>query len=221
VQIASISISPGIADGIGRSAAKLVRAGKITSHPFKWADLWCLCLQTQRGSLLIFCGPKTGGPRRAVRSSHLPLTEGPPLEKTPPADRPGGKVSAAPPGAPPAHDPRAFPDHPTWWLVPPGGRAHHGQGGEKNSPVRPLGAPTKIKILTRKSPPGQSALRPTKEDLCLRPPDCGSPALPQVEHLYSDCRLAVFDQISIRHLVRPRFATLARSASRPGPISPN
>ena len=54
-------------------------------------------------------------------------------------------------------------------------------------------------------PPGQSALQPTKEDLCLRPPDCGSPALPQVEHLYSDCRLAVFDQISIRHLVRPPF----------------
>jgi hypothetical protein len=38
-------------------------------------------------------------------------------------------------------DPRASPDHPTWWLVTPG--AHHGQGGEKNSPVRPLGAPTK------------------------------------------------------------------------------
>jgi hypothetical protein len=26
-----------------------------------------------------------------------------------------------------------------------------------------------------------------------------------VEHLHSDCRLAVFDQISIRHLVRPPF----------------
>jgi hypothetical protein len=35
-------------------------------------------------------------------------------------------------------------------LVPPG--AHHGQGGKKNGPVRPLGAPTKTKILTRKPP---------------------------------------------------------------------
>jgi hypothetical protein len=50
---------------------------------------------------------------------------------------------------------------------------------------------------------GQSVLQPTKEDLCLRPPDCGSPALSHVEHLHSDCGLAVFDQISIRHLVRP------------------
>jgi hypothetical protein len=36
--------------------------------------------------------------------------------------------AAAPPVAPP-RDPQASPDHPTWWLVPPG--AHHGQGGEK------------------------------------------------------------------------------------------
>jgi hypothetical protein len=56
------------------------------------------------------------------------------------------------------------------------------------------------------SHPGRAHFsQPTKEDLCLRPPYCGSPALPQVEHLHSDCdcRLAVFDQISIRHLVRP------------------
>jgi hypothetical protein len=50
--------------------------------------------------------------------------------------------------------------------------------------------------------------------LCLRPPDCGSPALPQVEHLYSDCRLAVFDQISIRHLVRPPFRHTSESGER-------
>jgi hypothetical protein len=31
--------------------------------------------------------------------------------------------------------------------------------------------------------PRQGVLQPTKEDLCLRPPDRGSPALPQVEHL--------------------------------------
>jgi hypothetical protein len=41
--------------------------------------------------------------------------------------------------------------------------------------------------------------------LRLRPPNSCSPALPQVGPLYPDCRLAVFDDISIRHLVRPPF----------------
>jgi hypothetical protein len=83
-----------------------------------------------------------------ARSSHLSLRE-PPWKKTAPAARPGAKVSAAPPGAPP-RGPRASPDHPTWWLVPPG--AHHGQGGEKNGPERPLGARTKSHSLIRKRP---------------------------------------------------------------------
>jgi hypothetical protein len=52
-------------------------------------------------------------------------------QQTAPVARPGAaEVSAAPPGAPP-RDPRASPDHPTWWLVPPG--AHHGQGGKKTA----------------------------------------------------------------------------------------
>jgi hypothetical protein len=62
--------------------------------------------------------------------------------------------------------------------------------------------------------PGQSALQPTKEDLCLRPPDCGSPALPQVEHLYSDCRLAVFDQMHIDHFCEPARLSPGTQAPR-------
>ena len=40
----------------------------------------------------------------------------------------------------------------------------------------------------------------------MRPPHRSPPpALPHVEHLHPDCRLAVFDEISIRHLIRPSF----------------
>jgi hypothetical protein len=38
-----------------------------------------------------------------------------------------------------------------------------------------------------------------------------------VEHLHPDCRLAVFDEISIRHLIRPSFrhASKERFEARP------
>jgi hypothetical protein len=61
------------------------------------------------------------------------------------------------------------------------------------------------RVSTRPLPTQAERTSAYREDLRLYPPDRGSPALPQVEHLYSDCRLAVFDQISIRHLVRPLF----------------
>jgi hypothetical protein len=41
--------------------------------------------------------------------------------------------------------------------------------------------------------------------------------------LHPDCRLAVFDEIPIRHLIRPspfRHACKGRFEARPGPISP-
>jgi hypothetical protein len=76
-----------------------------------------------------------------ARSSHLSLRE-PPWKKTAPTARPGAKVSAAPPGAPP-RDPRASTDHPTWWLVPPD--AHHGQGGKKTAQFGPWVLPPKPK----------------------------------------------------------------------------
>ena len=77
-----------------------------------------------------------------VRSSHLSLRAPPCGKKTAPAARPGAKVSAAPPGAPP-RDPRASPDHSTWWVVPPG--AYHGQGGEKTAQFGPWVLPPKPK----------------------------------------------------------------------------
>jgi hypothetical protein len=83
---------------------------------------------TRRAPFLIFAGPRRADPARSIQplfSEGTPLGGGTAL-----AARPGaGGVSAAPPGggrggaAP--RDPRASPDHPTWWLVPPG--AHHGQ----------------------------------------------------------------------------------------------
>jgi hypothetical protein len=109
--------------------------------PFKWADIGCVYLQTQSGTLLNFCGPKTGRSGPLDLASHLSLRV-PPWKKTAPAARPGAKVSAAPPGAPP-RDPRASPDHPTLWLVPPG--AHHGQGGEKTAQFGPWVLPPKPK----------------------------------------------------------------------------
>ena len=69
-------------------------------------------------------------------------------------------------------------------------------------------------------PPGQSVLQPTEQDLRLRPPDCGSPALPHVEHLHSDCRLAVFNQIPIRHLVRSPFGHISEERFEAGPHLP-
>jgi hypothetical protein len=43
-----------------------------------------------------------------------------------------------------------------------------------------------------------------------------------VEHLHSDCRLAVFDEISIRHLIRPSFrhASKERFEAWPWPHLP-
>ena len=75
-----------------------------------------------------FLQPQDGHPAPA-RSSQLSLRE-PPWKKNRPEPQPGGNVSAAQPVAPPC-DPRASPDHPTWWVVPPG--THHGQGGEKTA----------------------------------------------------------------------------------------
>jgi hypothetical protein len=58
-------------------------------------------------------------------------------------------------------------------------------------------------------PPRQSVLQPTKEDLRLRPPDRGSPALPQVEHGTPVLRLP------------PRgFRSDINPPSRPPPASP-
>jgi hypothetical protein len=66
------------------------------------------------------------------RPSHLSPTcpRGPPWKKMRPAHQPGGNASAAPPVAPP-YDPRASPDHSTWWLVPPGTQHQHGKGADK------------------------------------------------------------------------------------------
>jgi hypothetical protein len=105
-------------------------------------------VSSQRGCFLNFGGPKTSRPGRFDPAT-FPTKTPPPGKKTAPAARPGAKVSVAPPVAPP-RGPWASPDHPTWWLVPPG--AHHGQGEKKHSPVRPLGAPTKTKTLTRNPP---------------------------------------------------------------------
>jgi hypothetical protein len=54
----------------------------------------------------------------------------PPRKKTRLEPRPGGNVSAALQVAPPC-GPRASPDHPTWWLIPPG--TQHGQGADKTA----------------------------------------------------------------------------------------
>jgi hypothetical protein len=152
-------------------------------------DTWC-CNSPSRGALfLFFAGPR---PAAATAGSIQPLiSEGTPLKKNGPrgpARGKGAKVSAGPPGAPP-RDPRASPDHPTWWLAPPLG-AYHGQGGEKNGPVRPLGAPTKSHSLIRKRPlyciglyyRSSSAARPPKKhgpaSRTLRPGACAPEALP-------------------------------------------
>jgi hypothetical protein len=76
------------------------------------------CIFRRRGGVFLILA----GPRRARRARSIkPLpTKTPPKKKTAPAARPGAKVSAAPPGAP-QRGPRASPDHPTWWLAPPGG----------------------------------------------------------------------------------------------------
>jgi hypothetical protein len=63
-----------------------------------------------------------------ARSSRLSKKQ-PRWKKTRPEPQPGANVSAVPPVVPPC-DPRASPDHPTWWVVPPG--THHSQGGKKN-----------------------------------------------------------------------------------------
>jgi hypothetical protein len=104
--------------------------------------MWCLYLQTQRGSLLNFCGPKTGTPRRFDPATCLYLRD-PPGKKRPP-------WHGAPPGAPP-RDPWTSPDHPTCWQPPPG--THHGQGGENTAQFGPcLGAPTKSRSLAKLRP---------------------------------------------------------------------
>jgi hypothetical protein len=54
----------------------------------------------------------------------------------------------------------------------------------------------------------------------LRPPHRSPPALPHVEHLHPDCRLAVFDGISIRHLIRPSFRHASKERFEAGPHLP-
>jgi hypothetical protein len=51
----------------------------------------------------------------------------------------------------------------------------------------------------------------------LRPPHRSPPALPHVEHLHPDCRLAVLDEISIRHLIRPSFRHASKERFEAGP----
>jgi hypothetical protein len=41
-----------------------------------------------------------------------------------------------------------------------------------------------------------------------------------VEHLHPDCRLAVFDEISIRHLIRPSFRHASKERFETGPHLP-
>jgi hypothetical protein len=82
---------------------------------------WC-CNSSSRGApFLNFAGPR---PARRAGSIQPLISEGTPLEKH----------SAGPPEAP-LRDPRASPDHPTWWLVPPG--ASQGQVGEKTAQFGP------------------------------------------------------------------------------------
>jgi hypothetical protein len=77
------------------------------------------------------------------------------------------------------------------------------------------------------SHPGRAHFSPPRRTCVCARHTAAPPALPHVEHLHPDCRLAVFDEIPIRHLTRLSFrhASKAASASRPGPIflpiSPN
>jgi hypothetical protein len=84
--------------------------------------------------------------------------------------------------------------HQTHWRVtsnwPPSPCPLHGA-------TRPL--PTPVEHISDFSLPS------TKEDLRLRPPHRSPAALPHVEHLHPDCRLAVFDEMPIRQLIRPSF----------------
>jgi hypothetical protein len=67
------------------------------------------------------------------------------------------------------HRKASSPDHPTLWLPPPG--AHHGQGGKKNSPVRPLGAaPTPTKS---RSPPKLRPIAGSCSPLGIQRGNCG------------------------------------------------
>jgi hypothetical protein len=55
----------------------------------------------------------------------------------------------------------------------------------------------------------------------LRPPHRSPrPALPHVEHLHPDCRLAVFDEIPISHLIRPSFRHASKERFEAGPHLP-
>jgi hypothetical protein len=99
--------------------------------PFAY-DICYSKLEDAEGFPRQFLQPQDRHPAPA-RSSHSPLRE-PPWKKNRPAHPPGGNVSTAQPVAPPC-DPRASPDHPTWWVVSPG--THHGQGGEKTAQCGP------------------------------------------------------------------------------------
>jgi hypothetical protein len=124
-------------------------------------DTWC-CNSSSRGAtFLVLVGPS---PARRARSIQPLISEETPLEKNGP--RRQGKASAAPPGAPP-RDPRASPDHPTWWLVPLG--AHHGQGGEKTAQFGPWVLPPN-RIAEPKITAGHLALAPLAAG---RTADCG------------------------------------------------
>jgi hypothetical protein len=44
--------------------------------------------------------------------------------------------------------------------------------------------------------------------------------LPHVEHLHADCGLAVFDEMPIRHLIRPSFRHASKESFEAGPHLP-
>ena len=122
-------ISPDIA-----FAAKAARAGEIGPFHPHLLEIHYSEKRTQyaEGLPRQFLRAQDGQATPA-RSSHSSLRE-PLWKKMRPESQPGGNVSTAQPVAPPC-DPRASPDHPTWWVVPPG--THHGQGGEKTAQCSP------------------------------------------------------------------------------------
>jgi hypothetical protein len=152
-----------------------------------WLWLWLWLQAANRGA--DYFGKKyQAAPRRPTRGTTNPalqfpscpldaaptlrdgahsISEETPLEKNGPRRHgAGGKASAAPPGAPP-RDPRASPDHPTWWLAPLG--AHHGQGGEKTAQFGPWVLPPN-RIAEPKITAGHLALAPLAAG---RTADCG------------------------------------------------
>jgi hypothetical protein len=113
---------------------------KSPSCPHQRPILVVLCLQTQRDSLANFGGPGAGRPSRfdltAYRPARSPRGDPPPPKKAP---RPGqGGVqrgTASDTSAPPISRQLQL-------MGGPAPRCSPRPGRQKNSPVRPLGAPT-------------------------------------------------------------------------------